>query len=187
MALATSLIPATPLVQTNTLNPLGWTDDQILEKVYITHVHTAERYDVESLFNVTSNIIKRATAVADSVAVKVIKLQFMNLCIDRFHKHVCLIVFHFFCRLAHPLVLLKTRLLCPLSIHRSLNSSILLLRSIILQHSIHYYYSFLLDYYFTLSLPLYMQIYMNLRWQTFTLIVELSNLFYERICISMYS
>ncbi|KOM33857.1 hypothetical protein LR48_Vigan02g000700 [Vigna angularis] len=70
MALATSLIPATPLLQTNTLNPLGWTDDQILEKVYITHVHTAERYDVESLFNVTSNVIKRATAVADSVAVK---------------------------------------------------------------------------------------------------------------------
>ncbi|KAJ1431595.1 Sieve element occlusion, N-terminal [Sesbania bispinosa] len=51
-------------------NPLGWTDDKILETVYITHVHTAERYDVESLFNLTSNIIKRSTAVADSVAVQ---------------------------------------------------------------------------------------------------------------------
>jgi len=89
MALATSLSPATPLLQTNSLNPLAWNDDQILEKVYITHVHTAERYDVESLFNVTSNIIKRATAVADSVAVKVINLRLTNLYIHPSLPQIC--------------------------------------------------------------------------------------------------
>ncbi|XP_061353430.1 protein SIEVE ELEMENT OCCLUSION B-like [Gastrolobium bilobum] len=58
------------MLRANASNPLTWPDDKILETVYITHVHTAERYDVESLFNVTSNIIKRSTAAADSVVVK---------------------------------------------------------------------------------------------------------------------
>lgn len=57
--------------QARTSNPLAWSDDKILETVYLTHVHTGERYDVESLFNLTSNILKRSTAVADSVASKV--------------------------------------------------------------------------------------------------------------------
>lgn len=136
MALVSSLSPATPSsVQTNTLNPLGWTDDQILEKVYITHVHTAERYDVESLFNVTANIIKRSTALADSVAVKVPNLQLINQFIYRSLSELVIIISRvnhlFCCRLAHPLVLLKTRFLCPLSTHRSLNLSILLLRLLI--------------------------------------------------------
>jgi len=108
MALAASLSPANPLLQTNT-NPLGWTDDQILEKVYITHVHTAERHDLESLFNVTSNIIKRATAVADSVAVKVINLRLMNPCIDRFHKYVCLIILHLFLQTGTPVGLIEDK------------------------------------------------------------------------------
>lgn len=90
MALAgsSSLSAATPLVPASSgLNPLGWTDDQILEKVYITHVHTAERYDVESLFNVASNIIRRSTAVADSVAVKVTNppLQLIDLLVVIIH------------------------------------------------------------------------------------------------------
>ncbi|CAI8601800.1 unnamed protein product [Vicia faba] len=56
--------------QAKTSNPLTWTDDKILETVYITHVHTGERFDVESLFVLTSNILKRSTAVADSVVSK---------------------------------------------------------------------------------------------------------------------
>ncbi|MED6119871.1 hypothetical protein PIB30_015823 [Stylosanthes scabra] len=52
------------------VNPLALTDDQILERVYITHVHTAQRYDVDSIFNVTSSIIKRSTVAADTVVVK---------------------------------------------------------------------------------------------------------------------
>ena len=51
--------------------PLAWTDDKILEKIYVTHVLTAEKHDVESLFNVTSNIIRRSVAVADTVTAKV--------------------------------------------------------------------------------------------------------------------
>ncbi|KAL4338911.1 hypothetical protein AHAS_Ahas12G0257500 [Arachis hypogaea] len=53
------------------VNPLALTDDQILERVYITHVHTAQRYDVDSIFNVTSSIIKRSTVAADTAVVKV--------------------------------------------------------------------------------------------------------------------
>ncbi|WJX10663.1 hypothetical protein P8452_01356 [Trifolium repens] len=56
--------------QGKTLSPLAWSDDKILETVYITHVHTGERYDVESLFNLTSNILRRSTAIADSVSSK---------------------------------------------------------------------------------------------------------------------
>ncbi|XP_058728361.1 protein SIEVE ELEMENT OCCLUSION B-like [Vicia villosa] len=56
--------------QPKTSHPLTWTDDKILEAVYITHVHTGERFDVESLFILTSNILKRSTAVADSVVSK---------------------------------------------------------------------------------------------------------------------
>ncbi|OIW07716.1 hypothetical protein TanjilG_19659 [Lupinus angustifolius] len=52
------------------INPLSLSDDQVLEKVYITHVHNAERYDVESLFSITSNIINRSTAAADNVVTK---------------------------------------------------------------------------------------------------------------------
>ncbi|KAK7243168.1 hypothetical protein RIF29_37956 [Crotalaria pallida] len=68
-----SSVPTLQQVKASTttlINPLSLTDDQILEKVYITHVHTAERYDVESLFNVTSNIIKRSAAAADSAVSK---------------------------------------------------------------------------------------------------------------------
>jgi len=151
MALAASLSPAAPLVQTNTLNPLGWTDDQILEKVYITHVHTAERYDVESLFNVTSNIIKRATAVADSVAVKVINIQLTNLCIHRFYKHACLIVFPFLLQTGTPVGLIEDKVALSTFDPPFLKLKHIASQVNILHHSIHYH-SFLC-----------MQIYMKLR------------------------
>lgn len=71
-SLATSLASSVSTYQqAKTSNPLSWTDDKILETVYITHVHTGERFDVESLFILTSNILKRSTAVADSVVSKV--------------------------------------------------------------------------------------------------------------------
>ncbi|KAI5397354.1 hypothetical protein KIW84_063245, partial [Lathyrus oleraceus] len=70
-SLATSLASSVSTYQqAKTSNPLSWTDDKILETVYITHVHTGERFDVESLFILTSNILKRSTAVADSVVSK---------------------------------------------------------------------------------------------------------------------
>lgn len=74
-----SNVSALQQAKASLLNPLALTDDQILEKVYITHVHTAERYDVESLYNITSNIIKRSTAAADSVVAKVRNIRYTML------------------------------------------------------------------------------------------------------------
>ncbi|GAU47934.1 hypothetical protein TSUD_14040 [Trifolium subterraneum] len=56
--------------QGKTLSPLAWSDDKIFETVYITHIHTGETHNVEPLFNLTSNILRCSTALADSVASK---------------------------------------------------------------------------------------------------------------------
>ncbi len=42
-------------------------DDQIMNHIYATHVHNDEKFDVDSLFVVVENILKRATAVVDNV------------------------------------------------------------------------------------------------------------------------
>ncbi|KAJ1394325.1 Sieve element occlusion, N-terminal [Sesbania bispinosa] len=49
------------------LNPFEISDDQILEKVYITHFHCAEKYDVASLYSVASNVINHSIEISDLV------------------------------------------------------------------------------------------------------------------------
>ncbi|TKY50031.1 SIEVE ELEMENT OCCLUSION B protein [Spatholobus suberectus] len=49
------------------LNPFEVSDDQILEKVYITHFHCVEKYDVGSLYSVASNVINHSTEIADLI------------------------------------------------------------------------------------------------------------------------
>lgn len=49
------------------LNPFEVSDDQILEKVYITHFHCVEKYDVGSLYNVASNVVNHSIEIADSI------------------------------------------------------------------------------------------------------------------------
>ena len=52
-------------------NPASLSDDQIIDKVYKTHV-PGEKYDVIPLWNVAFNIVKRSTEIADSIILKVI-------------------------------------------------------------------------------------------------------------------
>jgi hypothetical protein len=42
-------------------------DHEILDQIYSTHVHDDEKFDVESLFIVVENILKRSTGIVDSV------------------------------------------------------------------------------------------------------------------------
>ncbi|KAK7401156.1 hypothetical protein VNO78_12475 [Psophocarpus tetragonolobus] len=49
------------------LNPFEVSDDQILERIYITHFHCVEKYDVGPLYNVASNVIKHSIEIADSI------------------------------------------------------------------------------------------------------------------------
>ncbi|KAL2322224.1 hypothetical protein Fmac_026603 [Flemingia macrophylla] len=48
-------------------NPFEVSDDQILEKVYITHFHCVEKYDVGSLYNVASNVVNHSIEIADLI------------------------------------------------------------------------------------------------------------------------
>ncbi|KAK7847122.1 protein sieve element occlusion b [Quercus suber] len=42
-------------------------DHEILNQIYTTHVHDDEKFDVESLFIIVENILKRATVVVDNI------------------------------------------------------------------------------------------------------------------------
>jgi hypothetical protein len=42
-------------------------DLEIMNQIYATHVHNDEKFDVESLFIVVENILKRATQIVDNV------------------------------------------------------------------------------------------------------------------------
>ncbi|KAI4345937.1 hypothetical protein L6164_013022 [Bauhinia variegata] len=48
-------------------NPLTLSDEQILEEIYETHVHSDVKFDVESLFILVDNIHKRSTQIVDGV------------------------------------------------------------------------------------------------------------------------
>lgn len=49
------------------LNPFEISDDHILEKVYITHFHCTEKYDIEPLYSVASNVINHSIEISDLV------------------------------------------------------------------------------------------------------------------------
>ncbi|KAI4345751.1 hypothetical protein L6164_012849 [Bauhinia variegata] len=54
-----------PLLQPAlSLDPFSMTNDQIMEKVYKTHMPGDENYDVEALFNVVANIVKHSAQIA---------------------------------------------------------------------------------------------------------------------------
>ncbi|KAG6732706.1 hypothetical protein I3843_01G183600 [Carya illinoinensis] len=46
------------------------TDHEILNQIYATHVHDDEKFDVESLFIIVENILKRATQIVDNVVLQ---------------------------------------------------------------------------------------------------------------------
>ncbi|KAI4345744.1 hypothetical protein L6164_012843 [Bauhinia variegata] len=50
-------------------NPITLSDEQILEQIYTTHVHehAETKFDVDSLFTLVENILKRSTHIVDSV------------------------------------------------------------------------------------------------------------------------
>ncbi|TKY63468.1 sieve element occlusion s [Spatholobus suberectus] len=49
-------------------NPLTMSDEQILEQIYSTHVHSNTKFDVDSLFTLVENTIRRSTHIVDNVA-----------------------------------------------------------------------------------------------------------------------
>ncbi|KAF7837532.1 protein SIEVE ELEMENT OCCLUSION B-like [Senna tora] len=48
-------------------NPLTMSDEQILEQIYSTHVHTDTKFDVDSLFTLVDNTLRRSTHIVDNV------------------------------------------------------------------------------------------------------------------------
>ena len=52
-------------------NPLTMSDEQILEQIYSTHVHSDTKFDVESLFTLVENTLKRSTYIVDNIVVQV--------------------------------------------------------------------------------------------------------------------
>jgi len=51
------------------LNPFEVNDDQMLEKIYMTHFHCVEKYDVGSLYSIASNVINHSIEIADLIKV----------------------------------------------------------------------------------------------------------------------
>ncbi|KAL2325103.1 hypothetical protein Fmac_024161 [Flemingia macrophylla] len=47
----------------NENNPLAMSDEQILEQIYTTHVHSDTKFDVESLFTLVENTLRRTTII----------------------------------------------------------------------------------------------------------------------------
>ncbi|XP_020222813.1 protein SIEVE ELEMENT OCCLUSION B isoform X2 [Cajanus cajan] len=48
-------------------NPLSMSDEQILEQIYSTHVHSHTKFDVDSLFILVENTLRRSTLIVDTV------------------------------------------------------------------------------------------------------------------------
>ncbi|KAL5139144.1 Protein SIEVE ELEMENT OCCLUSION B [Glycine soja] len=48
-------------------NPLNMSDEQILEQIYSTHVHSHTKFDVDSLFILVENTLRRSTLIVDNV------------------------------------------------------------------------------------------------------------------------
>ncbi|KAK7356609.1 hypothetical protein VNO80_15884 [Phaseolus coccineus] len=48
-------------------NPLNMSDEQILEEIYSTHVHSHTKFDVDSLFVLVENTLRRSTLIVDNV------------------------------------------------------------------------------------------------------------------------
>ncbi|KAK7268775.1 hypothetical protein RIF29_21483 [Crotalaria pallida] len=48
-------------------NPLLMSDEQILEQIYSTHVHSDTKFDVNSLFTLVQNTLRRSTHIVDNV------------------------------------------------------------------------------------------------------------------------
>ncbi|KAK7285232.1 hypothetical protein RJT34_19996 [Clitoria ternatea] len=48
-------------------NPLTMSDEQILELIYSTHVHSDIKFDVDSLFSLVHIILKHSTCIVDNV------------------------------------------------------------------------------------------------------------------------
>lgn len=51
----------------NEHNPLTMSDEQILEQIYSTHVHSDTKFDVHSLLVLTDNTLRRSTHIVDSL------------------------------------------------------------------------------------------------------------------------
>ncbi|KAK7391679.1 hypothetical protein VNO78_20098 [Psophocarpus tetragonolobus] len=47
-------------------NPLNMSDEQILEQIYTTHVHSHTKFDVDSLFILVENTLRRSTLIVDN-------------------------------------------------------------------------------------------------------------------------
>ncbi|KAJ1409429.1 Sieve element occlusion, N-terminal [Sesbania bispinosa] len=48
-------------------NPLTMSDEQILDQIYSTHVHSDTKFDVDSLFTLVDNTLRRSTHIVDNV------------------------------------------------------------------------------------------------------------------------
>ena len=48
-------------------NPLAMSDEQILELIYSTNVQSDTRFDVDSLFTLVENTLRRSTSVVDNL------------------------------------------------------------------------------------------------------------------------
>lgn len=60
-----SLVPGSGGVAEH--NPLTMSDDQILEHIISTHVHSDTKFDVAPLFSLVDNTLTRSTHIVDSV------------------------------------------------------------------------------------------------------------------------
>jgi len=64
-------------------NPFDLTDPEILEKVYVTHLHDDDKCDVDVLFDVVSSVILKVLSNSSSF-IHSFSLQQMQIFLDRF-------------------------------------------------------------------------------------------------------
>ena len=54
-------------IQTEVLSLFTMSDEKILDTIRETHVHADDSFDLESLFLVVQNIVKRSTQIVDNI------------------------------------------------------------------------------------------------------------------------
>ncbi|XP_061371201.1 protein SIEVE ELEMENT OCCLUSION B-like [Gastrolobium bilobum] len=69
MSIMSTKLSLKTLLQTpeNEHNPLTMSDEQILEQIYSTHVHSDTKFDVSSLLTLVENALRRSTQIVDNI------------------------------------------------------------------------------------------------------------------------
>ena len=60
------------------VNPFSMSDEDIKQKIYETHAHPEEMFDVDSLFIIVENTLMHSTEISEEIFAQVCNFTFHN-------------------------------------------------------------------------------------------------------------